>query len=142
MGPIATANSYSSLPRRSAAFHRNTPARRSAGIGLENHIEYFVPRSVSEFNLAGVGDLALPPPPPMINKNNRLGSGIATIIQPSSLQTTSLLQQKPREKMVTFEDESSQTKCPHGMPTTPARKSLAGNQGTATGPIAGGDVFM
>jgi hypothetical protein len=47
-------------------------------------------------------------------------------------QTNTLMNiQKPREKMVTFEDEGMQ-KCPHGVPTTPSRK---------TGPQIG-DVFM
>ncbi|KAJ8984173.1 hypothetical protein NQ317_017826 [Molorchus minor] len=40
-----------SLPRK-ANFQRNTPARRSAGIGAEPLVEYFVPRSVSEFDLS------------------------------------------------------------------------------------------
>uniref|UniRef100_A0A1B0CM84 Putative potassium channel subfamily protein k member 2 n=1 Tax=Lutzomyia longipalpis TaxID=7200 RepID=A0A1B0CM84_LUTLO len=108
------ANSYSSLPRRSSnSFQRNTPVRRSTGV-MENHVEYFVPRSIR------VGDLALPPP-----KRSPVSH-----IQP----TTTLLPPppasllvKPREKMVTFEDES---KCPHGVPTTPRK-----------GPIMG-DVFM
>jgi len=72
-GPAHTLTQYSSLPRRShlhggaatnsggSAFQRNTPIRRSTGIP-EHHLEYFVPRSISEFNLSGVGDLALPPP--------------------------------------------------------------------------------
>lgn len=90
-GPAHTLTQYSSLPRRShlagsasgsgmgmgmglgmgmgvgglnaggGAFQRNTPIRRSTGIP-EHHLEYFVPRSISEFNLSGVGDLALPPP--------------------------------------------------------------------------------
>lgn len=72
-GPAHTLTQYSSLPRRShmahgggggastSAFQRNTPIRRSTGIP-EHHMEYFVPRSISEFNLSGVGDLALPPP--------------------------------------------------------------------------------
>ncbi|KAL7745705.1 hypothetical protein ACLKA6_009911 [Drosophila palustris] len=71
-GPAHTLTQYSSLPRRShmthgnggastSSFQRNTPIRRSTGIP-EHHMEYFVPRSISEFNLSGVGDLALPPP--------------------------------------------------------------------------------
>lgn len=114
------ANSYSSLPRRSSnSFQRNTPARRSTGV-MENHMEYFVPRSISEFNLSGVGDLALPPP-----KRSPVShlQPTNTLLPPPP---ASLLV-KPREKMVTFEDES---KCPHGVPTTPRK-----------GPIMG-DVFM
>jgi hypothetical protein len=101
-------------------------------------MEYFVPRSVSEFNLSGVGDLALPPPPKRIQQ---------TIVPITPMSQSTLISiQKPREKMVTFEDESmsigistgpaiattgtSTGKCPHGMPTTPSRK------------IVVGDVFM
>lgn len=133
-------SSFNSLPRRSSqnnlhmhnyhtgTFQRNTPVRRSTGL-VENHLDYYVPRSISEFNLSGVGDLALPPPkrtifphliqqPQMqpITTNN-------TNMMPQSLMSMS----KPREKMVTFEDES---KCPHGVPTTPRK-----------GPMVG-DVFM
>lgn len=81
-------------------------------------MEYFVPRSVSEFNLSGVGDLALPPPPKRIQQ---------TIVPITPMtQSTLLTIQKPREKMVTFEDESSSTlqKCPHGVPATPSRKNV------------------
>ena len=60
---------------------------------MDNQAEYFVPRSVSEFNLSGVGDLALPG---------------KRICYPHSGSTTMINIQKPREKMVTFEDE---TKC-------------------------------
>lgn len=123
-------NDYNSLPRTprqtvGTSFQRNTPARRSTGI-LENQMEYFVPRSVSEFNLSGVGDLALGaalPPPRRIQQ---------TIIPLTALNQTSML--KPREKMikaVTFEDESGMQKCPHGVLTTP-RKNVSQI----------GDVFM
>lgn len=91
-------------------------------------MEYFVPRSVSEFNLSGVGDLALPLPPPP----KRIQQTIVPITPMTNPMMT--IQQKPREKMVTFEDESSTLqKCPHGVPATPSRKT---NQ-----PIIG-DVFM
>jgi Ion channel len=120
---------YNSLPRTprgsTTGFNRNTPARRSAGI-LESQMEYFVPRSVSEFNLSGVGDLALalPPPPKRIQQ---------TIVPITPMtQTTIMSIQKPREKMVTFEDESTLQKCPHGVPATPSRKAQ---------PMMG-DVFM
>lgn len=142
---IANTSTFNSLPRRSnLAFQRNTPARRSAG-PLEGHIEYFVPRSVSEFNLAGVGDIALPmhvqqipvqrrSPPPSILSHTRSTGTIMIPIQEMQHQHHQQQQQmhamspvpstmppmKPREKMVTFEDE---TKCLHGVPTTP-RKSL------------------
>lgn len=121
-------NDYNSLPRTPRAsigtgFHRNTPARRSTGI-LESQIEYFVPRSVSEFNLS-CGDLALPAPPRRIQQT-------IVPITPMNQTTTLMNIQKPREKMVTFEDESGMQKCPHGVPTTPSRK---------TG-MQIGDVFM
>jgi hypothetical protein len=120
---------YNSLPRTprgsQTGFHRNTPARRSAGI-LESQMEYFVPRSVSEFNLSGVGDIALPPPPKRIQQ---------TIVPITPMTNTLVTIQKPREKMVTFEDESSTLqKCPHGVPATPSRKSIQ--------PPLIGDVFM
>ncbi|CAD7086635.1 unnamed protein product [Hermetia illucens] len=119
---------YSSLPRRSSAFQRNTPVRRSTGI-MENHFEYFVPRSVSEFNLSGVGDLAIIPP-------RRSSPPITHNIQSQTiLCPPTQMMMKPREKMVTFEDESSSSsKCPHGMPTTPRK--------VAPGPAGGADVFM
>jgi potassium channel subfamily K member 18 len=120
---------YNSLPRTPrAGFNRNTPVRRSAGI-LESQMEYFVPRSVSEFNLSGVGDLALPLPPPP----KRLQQTIIPITPMTNPLMT--IQQKPREKMVTFEDESALQKCPHGIPATPSRKINPGQ------PIIG-DVFM
>lgn len=125
---------YNSLPRTPrgsmmTGFSRNTPVRRSAGI-LESQMEYFVPRSVSEFNLSGVGDLALPLPPPP--------KRIQQTIVPITPMTNPLMtiQQKPREKMVTFEDESAtMQKCPHGVPATPSRKT------NPVQPIIG-DVFM
>lgn len=98
-------------------------------------MEYFVPRSVSEFNLSGVGDIAIPmqqlPPPTQQQQRHRSPPNIShtlasgTIMIP--IQTP--LPPKPREKMVTFEDD---TKCPHGMPATPRK----------TGPMVVGDVFM
>lgn len=51
---------FNSLPRRRSAtcedaFTRHAPARRSAGAGAgaAGCVEYFVPRSLSEFNLSG-----------------------------------------------------------------------------------------
>lgn len=139
---------YSSLPRHSRTlntpFQRNTPIRRSTGIP-EHHLEYFVPRSMSEFNLAGVGDLALPPssrrcsptetssmaielPLPLPPIGVQLGgpsqttllcgqtiTGQHTTLPTQQTSVQSAVQQpptglqlllKPREKMVTFEDES------------------------------------
>lgn len=103
-------------------FQRNTMIRRSTGV-LDNHIEYFVPRSVSEFNLSGVGDLAIMPPSLKRVPNHGSGYPLPPLAQ------TAMAHQLPkqREKMVTFEDES---KCPHGVPTTPRK-----------GPIVN-DVFM
>lgn len=148
---LTNTSTFNSLPRRSAAFQRNAPARRSAG-PLENHIEYFVPRSVSEFNLAGVGDIAMPvqipqqrrSPPPSILSHTRATGTIMIPIQEMQHQHHQQQQQqqmqqqqqpqtssmKPRtEKMVTFEDDP---KCPH-LPTTPRR----------TLPMSSvGDVFM
>lgn len=144
---ITSTPNYNSLPRRSSGssgmigggnggggghhhnpFQRNTMARRSTGV-LDNHIEYFVPRSISEFNLSGVGDLAIMPPTikrgPLHGGGGGGGGGHPL---PPSAHSTLMTLPKAREKMVTFEDESS--KCPHGIPTTPRK-----------GPIVN-DVFM
>jgi hypothetical protein len=89
---------------------------RSTGI-FDTPMEYYVPRSMSEFNLS-CGDLALPAPP------RRIQQTIVPIVALN--QNNSLMNIKPREKMVTFEDESVQIqKCPHGVATTttPLRKS-------------------
>ncbi|XP_055856618.1 uncharacterized protein LOC129919674 [Episyrphus balteatus] len=130
-----TLTQYSSLPRRSSAFQRNTPVRRSTGVP-ENHMEYFVPRSISEFNLSGVGDLALPPPrrSPIQVSNTSHNLQAQTILCAPPPPPPPQILMKPREKMVTFEDESSGkgTTCPHGVPTTPRK---------VTGPVSG-DVFM
>lgn len=111
-----------------------------------------MPRSVSEFNLSGVGDLALPPP----RRCSPTGMGLPHGLQLGPPQTLLCgpppppqvqIVMKPREKMVTFEDESKGmvssmpatsvgSTCPHGVPTTP-RKSSAGH-----GVGGGGDVFM
>lgn len=76
---------------------------------MENHMEYFVPRSVSEFNLSGVGDLALPP-------------AKRSIVSQHAVSSTMISVPKPREKMVTFEDESN---CVHGIPGTPRKGTLS-----------------
>lgn len=132
VGALENTTTFNSLPRRSTAFQRNTPARRSAG-PMESHLEYFVPRSVSEFNLSGVGDIAIPMhhqqqhQQQMFNRRSPPNISSSTIMIPIQPQHPPH-PPKPREKMVTFEDDA---KCPHGVPTTP-RKSL---------PIVG-DVFM
>lgn len=153
---------YNSLPRRSAAFQRNTPIRRSAGGPMENHVEYFVSRSMSEFNLSaggGENDLHMlgggggggqqyqhhrqtyqgpPVPPPPSTASANLSNSTAMLFsvqQPSPLQQPLIQQQqllqqpqqinatnKPREKMVTFEDESNN--CLHG---TPRKGHVAGD---------------
>lgn len=93
---------FNSLPRRKSAhcgeesFARNTPARRSAG-HAERCVEYFVPRSLSAFNLSGAGDLyelaALAP------------------------------RRAPRDKMVTFEDDRG---APPAHPAHPAPSPAPG----------------
>lgn len=71
---------HNSLPRKINNFQRNTPIRRSAVAGSEPLVEYFVPRSMSEFDLSvAVGDAPVRMPAPPIRKT--------------------------REKQVTFEDE-------------------------------------
>lgn len=75
--------------------------------------EYFVPRSVSEFNLAAaISEIAVPPPPPPsvlrpqmtivtppINSNSLTGN--STIASGGSATTVT----RNREKMVTFEED-------------------------------------
>lgn len=86
-----------SLPRRregySAGGHftRSTAIRNSTGgpgtrSSSEPLVEYFVPRSVSEFNLSVLVDPPVPPPPP------------------SALRSSNT---RSRDKMVTFEDDRS-----------------------------------
>lgn len=99
-----------SLPRKRTSdyyknsnFQRNTPMRRSSG--NETLVEYFVPRSVSEFNLTGLieenGSFAPPQPiSGVLRASGRLaGSGI----KPSTSGGEG--QCKGRDKMVTFEDD-------------------------------------
>lgn len=93
------ANSYNSLPRRSKGFQCNTLARRSKCI-MENNVEYFVPRSVSDTNLSGVEDLVLPPP--AIRR-----------LQVSHIETTAM------NPILKIGEETG--KCPHGIPTTPRK---------------------
>lgn len=81
---------HNSLPRKSN-FHRNTPARRS--VGAEPLVEYFVPRSVSEFDLSITNDIPLLNPRMAQQQKNKLPA-------------------KSREKMVTFEDEMAGRKNP------------------------------
>ncbi|CAG9559458.1 unnamed protein product [Danaus chrysippus] len=82
---------FNSLPRRKSSsygeesFQRNIPARRSAG-QAERCVEYFVPRSLSEFNLSGAG-----------MKSSEL---VAVGVTPLGDRTRTR-----RDKMVTFEDE-------------------------------------
>jgi hypothetical protein len=77
---------HNSLPRKSN-FHRNAPARRSAG--AEPLIEYFVPRSVSEFDLSmATGD-----------------TPISANFLPLTVRVPRKVANRQKEKMVTFEDE-------------------------------------
>lgn len=90
---------FNSLPRRKSShsgeesFARNTPARRSAG-HADRCVEYFVPRSLSEFNLSGAGDL---------HELAALGSR-ARLAPPAAAAASA---GKARDKMVTFEDDCS-----------------------------------
>ncbi|RZB38660.1 hypothetical protein BDFB_010725 [Asbolus verrucosus] len=93
---------HNSLPRK-GNFQRNAPARRSAGLsavavrvaanscfaGAEPLIEYFVPRSVSEFDLSvATGD-----------------TPITGNFLPLTVRVPRKTGNKQKEKMVTFEDE-------------------------------------
>ncbi|CAH2238374.1 jg18020 [Pararge aegeria aegeria] len=84
---------FNSLPRRKSSaygeesFQRNTPGRRSAG-HAERCVEYFVPRSLSEFNLSGAG----------VGASELLSVGVSSFSERARVR---------RDKMVTFEDESA-----------------------------------
>lgn len=84
---------FNSLPRRKSTaygeenFQRNTPARRSAG-HAERCVEYFVPRSLSEFNLSGAG----------VGVSELVAVGINALGDRARAR---------RDKMVTFEDENA-----------------------------------
>ncbi|KAJ1523975.1 hypothetical protein ONE63_010521 [Megalurothrips usitatus] len=119
-----------SLPRRKASapladeFGRNGPGRRSAGLGggrlsPEPLMEYFVPRSVSEFNLAGVvaeeDEVPEPPAPPKIpmppGPPGLHPPAHHTILRapgggPSGARKLGMASSRSREKMVTFEDDA------------------------------------
>lgn len=96
------------------------------------HFEYFVPRSVSEFNLAAaVTDMAVPPPPPasVLRPSSTIAPPVATAVITTTNQVRLLdsgsgggcnIATRSREKMVTFEDEG--VSC--GVTSTPTRKNL------------------
>lgn len=94
------------------------------------HFEYFVPRSVSEFNLAAaaVTDMAVPPPPPssVLRPSSALTPPIGSASNSASSNQPRLLEcsgtaTRSREKMVTFEDEG--VNC---ATSTPTRKNISG----------------
>lgn len=85
---------FNSLPRRKSAalgeesFQRGTPARRSAGHATSDRcLEYFVPRSLSEFDLSGGG----------------VGLGDLSVL--SERAKPDKASARNRDKMVTFEDD-------------------------------------
>lgn len=86
---------FNSLPRRKSSaygeesFQRNTPARRSAG-HAERCVEYFVPRSLSEFNLSYTG----------VGASELVAVGVNALGDRARAR---------RDKMVTFEDEGGVT---------------------------------
>ncbi|XP_051163348.1 uncharacterized protein LOC127282854, partial [Leptopilina boulardi] len=114
---------HHSLPRKKSLdcrnstkshFQRNQPLRRSAMSPTQHHqqqqqeasllFEYFVPRSVSEFNLAAaISEIAVPPPPPSVLRPQ------VTIVPPTNSNsisgTTNSVGTRNREKMVTFEED-------------------------------------
>lgn len=94
------------------------------------HFEYFVPRSVSEFNLAAATatDMVAPPPPPssVLRPPTAITPPVASVAnqavpnQPRLLECSSTAT-RSREKMVTFEDEG--VSC---ATSTPTRKNVSG----------------
>lgn len=106
------------MPRRKSSnygeesFQRNTPARRSAGYA-DKCVEYFVPRSLSEFNLSGAaGELyelaafsdrsRAPDRPPALAPTAGPG-GVGGGAGPGAAAAGAA--GKARDKMVTFEDD-------------------------------------
>ncbi|XP_076231227.1 uncharacterized protein LOC143177249, partial [Calliopsis andreniformis] len=94
------------------------------------HFEYFVPRSVSEFNLAAatVTDIAVPPPPPssVLRPSSAIAPPVASAANQAVSNQSRLLESsssatRSREKMVTFEDEG--VNC---ATSTPTRKNVTG----------------
>nr|XP_046472660.1 uncharacterized protein LOC124214434 [Neodiprion pinetum] len=122
--------------RANSHFQRGQPTRRSGGPGISpddgpTHFEYFVPRSVSEFNLAAaVSDIAVPPPPASVLRPASATSALRAPgggPQGGGRIADAINAAKSREKMVTFEDEGTSA-----VGSTPTRKNLT----------ALGDVFM
>lgn len=137
---IGTLSSTSHIQRGSFARNGLTslPNQRADGYcsGQDEsvHFEYFVPRSVSDFNLAAtsVQDIAAPIPAPPVSVLKPSSTVAATPWQTKTITNppsgnscqgrtvndgTGTLGTRSREKMVTFEDES----CPG---STPTRKNL------------------
>ncbi|PNF25195.1 hypothetical protein B7P43_G17796 [Cryptotermes secundus] len=106
---------HHSLPRRkgdagaAASIARREAQRSQRGCrggatsdSGEPLVEYFVPRSVSEFNLAGVvSDIMVVPPPP----SSVIRPSSAASVLRSSSRDTAAGGARSREKMVTFEDD-------------------------------------
>ena len=110
---------YRNSSNSKSHFQRNQPLRRSAMSPTQHQqhqqeasllFEYFVPRSVSEFNLAAaINEIAVPPPPSSVLRP------IVTIIPPKTSNSISGSQGRTadlntgvtrnREKMVTFEED-------------------------------------
>ncbi|XP_076681906.1 uncharacterized protein LOC143376010, partial [Andrena cerasifolii] len=93
------------------------------------HFEYFVPRSVSEFNLAAaaVTDMAVPPPPPSSVPRPTAVVTPPVVVTPnpgtpnqSRLSECTSTATRSREKMVTFEDEGANCAT-----STPTRKNVS-----------------
>ncbi|KAK3927100.1 Potassium channel subfamily K member 10 [Frankliniella fusca] len=158
-GPLPPRMAHS-LPRRKASvpadeFGRNGPGRRSAGPGgssgasgrlsPEPLMEYFVPRSVSEFNLAGVvaeedevpeppgpPKIPMPPGPPGLHPGpHHLTAILRAPSGPS--RRLGMASSRSREKMVTFEDDAP------GLPVPPGPGP--GPCSPCSGPCQG-DMFM
>lgn len=70
-------------------------------------VEYFVPRSVSEFNLAGVVSdiVVVPPPPSSVIRPSSAASVLRTSASGRAAGDPAVGGTRSREKMVTFEDD-------------------------------------
>nr|CAD7265091.1 unnamed protein product [Timema shepardi] len=82
--------------------HRNI---RVSGDNNEPLVEYFVPRSVSEFNIAGVVSDTVIVPPPSVPEARPSPANSVLRNYGGSKQHLDLTGLRAREKMVTFEDD-------------------------------------
>ena len=100
-GDVGTATGGARREGQRSQHYRRSGTNSDSGEPL---VEYFVPRSVSEFNLAGVvGDMVVVPPPP--SSVMRPSSAASVLRTSSNGRESAACAARSREKMVTFEDD-------------------------------------